>query len=117
MQPTTLTLHTQYQIGEVDPRIFGGLLDHMGRAVYLGVYVPKSAHADAGVRSKWYLDDWIPFASSGSGDFLCIDTNPTKKGTVGQIISLDHESAARCLIAPSTSEFLARLNAYWCEVN
>ena len=46
MQPTTLTLHTQYQIGEVDPRIFGGFLEHMGRAVYQGVYEPKSAHAD-----------------------------------------------------------------------
>jgi alpha-N-arabinofuranosidase len=47
MQPTTLTLHTAYQIGEVDPRIFGGFLEHMGRAVYQGVYDPKSAHADA----------------------------------------------------------------------
>ncbi len=47
MQPTTLTLHTKYQIGEVDPRIFGGFLEHMGRAVYQGVYDPKSAHADA----------------------------------------------------------------------
>ena len=82
-----------------------------------GEFRGQSAHVDAGVRSKWYLADWIPFASSGSGDFLCIDTNPTKKGTVGQIISLDHESAARRLIAPSTSVFLARLNAYWCEVD
>ena len=47
MQPTTLTLHTAYSIGEVDPRIFGGFLEHMGRAVYEGVYEPKSAHADA----------------------------------------------------------------------
>jgi alpha-N-arabinofuranosidase len=47
MQPTTLTLHTAYQIAEVDPRIFGGFLEHMGRAVYQGVYDPKSAHADA----------------------------------------------------------------------
>jgi len=47
MQPTTLTLHTAYQIGEVDPRIFGGFLEHMGRAVYQGVYDPKSVHADA----------------------------------------------------------------------
>ena len=31
---------------EVDPRIFGGFLEHMGRAVYEGVYDPESAHAD-----------------------------------------------------------------------
>jgi alpha-N-arabinofuranosidase len=47
MQPTTLTLHTAYRIGAVDPRIFGGFLEHMGRAVYQGVYDPTSAHADA----------------------------------------------------------------------
>jgi len=47
MDPTTLTLHTAYRIGEVDPRIFGGFLEHMGRAVYQGVYDPKSPHADA----------------------------------------------------------------------
>jgi alpha-N-arabinofuranosidase len=43
---TTITLHTQFQIGRVDPRLFGGFLEHMGRAVYEGVYDPKSAHAD-----------------------------------------------------------------------
>ncbi len=43
---TFITLHTQYQIGPVDPRIFGGFLEHMGRAVYQGVYDPHSVHAD-----------------------------------------------------------------------
>jgi alpha-N-arabinofuranosidase len=46
MEPTTITLHTRFQIGEVDARIFGGFLEHMGRAVYEGVYAPDSVHAD-----------------------------------------------------------------------
>jgi alpha-N-arabinofuranosidase len=46
MQPTTLRLHTAFQIDRVDPRIFGGFLEHMGRAVYQGVYDPASQHAD-----------------------------------------------------------------------
>ncbi|MCB0209997.1 MAG: alpha-N-arabinofuranosidase, partial [Anaerolineae bacterium] len=46
MKETTITLHTDFQIGEVDPRIFGGFLEHMGRAVYEGVYDPECAHAD-----------------------------------------------------------------------
>ena len=46
MKPTTLTLHSRFQVGEVDPRIFGGFLEHLGRAVYEGVYDPKSPHAD-----------------------------------------------------------------------
>jgi len=46
METTKLVLHSKFQIGEVDPRIFGGFLEHMGRAVYQGVYEPESAHAD-----------------------------------------------------------------------
>jgi alpha-N-arabinofuranosidase len=46
MQTTKLTLHSQFQIGRVDPRIFGGFLEHMGRAVYEGVYEPESPYAD-----------------------------------------------------------------------
>jgi len=47
MKQTTLTLHTKFQHGPVDPRVFGGFLEHMGRAVYEGVYQPNSRHADA----------------------------------------------------------------------
>lgn len=52
MKETTLTLHTKYQVGRVDPRMFGGFLEHMGRAVYQGVYDPESIHVDpSGFRS------------------------------------------------------------------
>ena len=46
MNATTITTHTQYQVGAVDPRVFGGFLEHMGRAVYEGVYDPSCPHAD-----------------------------------------------------------------------
>ncbi len=47
MEPTTITLHTQFTIAPVDPRVFGGFLEHLGRAVYEGVYDPNCTHADA----------------------------------------------------------------------
>ena len=47
MKRTTISLHSKFQIGRVDPRVFGGFLEHMGRAVYEGVYDPDSPHADA----------------------------------------------------------------------
>jgi alpha-N-arabinofuranosidase len=47
MYDTTLHLHSRFNQGSVDPRIFGGFLEHMGRAVYEGVYQPDSRHADA----------------------------------------------------------------------
>jgi alpha-N-arabinofuranosidase len=35
-------LDTQHNVGPVDPRTFGGFLEHMGRAVYTGIYDPGS---------------------------------------------------------------------------
>ena len=43
---TTVTVHPSFVVGRVDPRIFGGFLEHMGRAVYGGVFDPDSRHAD-----------------------------------------------------------------------
>jgi alpha-L-arabinofuranosidase len=46
MDHSKVILHHDYQIAPVDPRIFGGFLEHIGRAVYEGVYDPQSKHAD-----------------------------------------------------------------------
>jgi alpha-N-arabinofuranosidase len=46
MDLTKILLHRDFQIAPVDPRIFGGFLEHVGRAVYEGVYDPGSKHAD-----------------------------------------------------------------------
>ncbi|MCW8130109.1 MAG: alpha-N-arabinofuranosidase [Planctomycetota bacterium] len=52
LETTRLHLHREMTVGPVDPRVFGGFLEHMGRAVYEGVYHPESRHADAhGCRS------------------------------------------------------------------
>jgi alpha-N-arabinofuranosidase len=41
-----LHLDTQHNVGSIDPRIFGGFLEHLGRAVYEGVYDPGSRLSD-----------------------------------------------------------------------
>jgi alpha-N-arabinofuranosidase len=46
MENSILHLHSKYQVGQVDARLFGGFLEHLGRAVYEGVFDPGSAHAD-----------------------------------------------------------------------
>jgi len=46
MDPTRIILHRDYEIAPVDSRMFGGFLEHLGRAVYQGVYQPDSAWAD-----------------------------------------------------------------------
>ena len=46
MKKSTVHLSTAFEIAPVDPRVFGGFLEHMGRSIYEGVYDPNSAHAD-----------------------------------------------------------------------
>src|ERR1700694_1971361 len=56
MGHTKIVLHRDYQIAPVDPRIFGGFLEHIGRAVYEGVDEPQSKHADEHGFRKDVLD-------------------------------------------------------------
>jgi alpha-N-arabinofuranosidase len=41
-----LTLHKEFSIGTVDKRIYGSFIEHLGRAVYQGIYEPKHPEAD-----------------------------------------------------------------------
>jgi alpha-N-arabinofuranosidase len=43
---STITLNTGVHVGPIDRRIFGGFLEHLGRAVYGGVYDPGNALSD-----------------------------------------------------------------------
>ena len=42
-----LTLHRELEIGRIDPRIYGSFLEHLGRAVYNGIYEPDHREADS----------------------------------------------------------------------
>jgi alpha-N-arabinofuranosidase len=46
MKSSKICLHSKFQISPVDPRVFGGFLEHMGRSIYQGVYDPDCAHSD-----------------------------------------------------------------------
>lgn len=40
-------IEKDYTIGDVDPRLFGSFIEHLGRAVYTGIYEPNHPTADA----------------------------------------------------------------------
>jgi alpha-L-arabinofuranosidase len=42
----TFTTDAAFPVGPIDPRLFGSFLEHMGRAVYTGVYEPAHPNAD-----------------------------------------------------------------------
>ncbi len=41
-----ITLAKEFKIGEIDKRIYGSFIEHLGRAVYGGIYEPGHATAD-----------------------------------------------------------------------
>ncbi len=46
MKKATLSLAREFAIGDVDPKVYGSFLEHLGRAVYGGVYEPGHPTAD-----------------------------------------------------------------------
>ena len=46
MRTATLTLDLDYRIGEIDPRLYGSFVEHMGRCVYQGIFEPGHPSAD-----------------------------------------------------------------------
>jgi alpha-N-arabinofuranosidase len=48
---TSLTIDPAYRVAEVDPRLFGSFVEHLGRCVYTGIHEPSHPTADpAGFR-------------------------------------------------------------------
>ena len=47
MKKASLILDRDYQIGRIDPRIYGSFVEHLGRCVYGGIYEPGHPRADA----------------------------------------------------------------------
>ena len=41
-----ITLHREFSIGRIDKRIYGSFVEHLGRAVYTGIYDPGHPEAD-----------------------------------------------------------------------
>jgi len=46
MKTANMILDKDYRVGEVDKRIFGSFIEHLGRAVYGGIYEPSHPTAD-----------------------------------------------------------------------
>jgi flagellar basal-body rod protein FlgC len=42
-----ITLEREYRIGDVDNRVYGSFVEHLGRCVYDGLYEPGHPDADA----------------------------------------------------------------------
>ena len=61
----------------------------------------------AKIKPVWWNSQWIPITSSGGGDHNCVDMDPTKKGTIGQIIDFSHEEGPQRVVAKDFASWLS----------
>lgn len=66
-----------------------------------GFFEDNQAEPDTGIKEDWWNSKWIPFTYNGTGDHYCVDVDPGQFGSVGQVISMWHDSAERWLLADS----------------
>jgi cell wall assembly regulator SMI1/ankyrin repeat protein len=81
-----------------------------------GEFAGQVGKPDAGVRADWWHPGWVPVASNGAGDAVCIDLAPAKGGSVGQVVWVGHESGDRPRLAGSLGELLAALAEHYEEL-
>ncbi|MGR6342607.1 SMI1/KNR4 family protein [Priestia megaterium] len=53
----------------------------------------------------WWNPRWIPIATNGGGDDICIDLDPAEGGKIGQIITFWHDWEQREVISNSLEEW------------
>jgi len=56
MKKATMIMDRDYAIGKIDPRIYGSFIEHLGRAVYGGIYEPGHPIADENGFRKDVID-------------------------------------------------------------
>jgi cell wall assembly regulator SMI1/predicted DNA-binding WGR domain protein len=76
-----------------------------------GTFGDNEGEVGPGVQARWWIPEWIPITSDGSGNHHILDLAPGEGGRVGQILSFRHDAPERDVVAPDLLGFLA--NATW----
>lgn len=71
-----------------------------------GRFADLKSVPSAPVKADWWNPKWIPIADNQEGDHICIDMDPAKGGTIGQVFDFWHEKGARELLAENIAEWL-----------
>lgn len=61
---------------------------------------------EAEIKPLLWNAKWIPISENGAGDYLCIDTDPSDSGVVGQVLYFWHDWGDRSIEAKSLFEFI-----------
>jgi cell wall assembly regulator SMI1 len=61
---------------------------------------------DEGIRPNWWIPQWIPISLDIVCDSYCLDLNPDKEGTIGQVVRVLHDHEYRERVSYSFRELL-----------
>jgi alpha-N-arabinofuranosidase len=112
---TTINLDTHHHVGPIDRRIFGGFLEHLGRAVYQGVYDPGNPLSDENGFRKDVLEVLrplgMPVMRYPGGNFVsCYDWKDGVGPKADRPTRPDYAWRSRETNQFGTDEFMA-----WCK--
>jgi cell wall assembly regulator SMI1 len=87
------------------------ILEHHGLITHLldaGEFADCRTRTDKRVREGWYRRGWLPVLSDGFGNLLCVDTEPSERGKVGQLVTFWHDDERRPVVAASLDAWLKK---------
>jgi cell wall assembly regulator SMI1 len=61
------------------------------------------------IEKVWWSPNWLPIFDNEQGDFLLLDLNPPKGGTVGQVIDFWRDTGPRTVFVRVFGEWLHKL--------
>ncbi|MDV2991669.1 MAG: hypothetical protein N4J56_001323 [Chroococcidiopsis sp. SAG 2025] len=73
-----------------------------------GEFEGYESDPDVGIRNNWWNDKWIPITYDGAGNHDCLDLDPADGETVGQIITMYHDSGDREIVSSSLRAWLQK---------
>jgi cell wall assembly regulator SMI1 len=76
--------------------------------LHAGTFEDVESEADEGVRTDWWHAKWIPFTHNGGGDHYCLDLAPESGGSIGQVITMWHDSGERELLTKNFHEWFEK---------
>ena len=56
MKKAQVIIDKEFIVSEIDKRVYGSFIEHLGRAVYEGIYQPESPFADEQGFRKYTLE-------------------------------------------------------------
>lgn len=71
-----------------------------------GAFRDFKATSHEAIKADWWNEKWIPLTWDGAGNNICLDFDPTEKGSRGQIIEMWHDDDIRPLVANSFREWI-----------